>query len=84
MRMAAQIDNTLHKKVAGFVRAYLDAGNGDDTGERQDRLRWVCVGLEWLLDRLLKGCEGWSPGFMVDGILPESVIVVSQDELAAC
>jgi hypothetical protein len=50
----------LEAKLAGFVRSYIRSG----PAQGEEALRWVCAGLEWLLD----GCTRWSG--WVDGILP--------------
>jgi hypothetical protein len=56
--------NDLEAKLAGFVRSYIRS----DPAQREEALRWVCAGLEWLLGTLLNDCTGWSG--WVDGILP--------------
>lgn len=55
----------LEAKLAGFIRSYLSC---TDPSQKEEALRWVCAGLEWLLGTLLNGCTGWSG--WVDGILP--------------
>ena len=55
----------LETKLAGFIRSYISS---TDPSQKEEALRWVCAGLEWLLGTLLNGCTGW--GGWVDGILP--------------
>jgi hypothetical protein len=55
----------LEAKLAGFIRSYLSC---TDPSQKEEALRWVCAGLEWLLGTLLNGWTGWSG--WVDGILP--------------
>jgi|SRR5579872_6235670 len=67
----------LEAKLAGFVRSYIRS----DAAQREEPLRWVCAGVEWLLGTLLNGCSGWSG--WVDGIepatdmLPDAIEVIS-------
>jgi hypothetical protein len=74
----------LESKLARFVRSYL-AIQDSDSPEKQEALRWVCSGLEYLLGVLLQGNDGWTG--WVDGIVPatdiltDSVNVVSAVEL---
>jgi len=58
----------LESKLAGFVRSYVGAARRGDSSQEEEALRWVCSGLEWLLDGLLQASGGWSG--WVDGILP--------------
>ena len=55
----------LETKLAGFIRSYIYS---TDPSQKEEALRWVCAGLEWLLGTLLNGRTGWSG--WVDGILP--------------
>jgi len=76
----------LESKLAGFVRWYIRASRGGDSSQEQEALRWVCCGLEWLLDGRLQGSSGWSG--WVDGILPatdmlpDSIDVISAVEVS--
>jgi hypothetical protein len=59
----------LELKIAGFVRTYIEAARSPDLANEPAALRWLCAGLERLLQRRLEGREG-SEGWWVDGILP--------------
>ncbi len=75
----------LDSKVAEFVRTYVEAARGDDSSQEQEALRWLCSGLESLLQRRLKGREGSSG---VDRIvaatdmLPDAITVISAVEVS--
>jgi hypothetical protein len=43
----------LESKIAEFVRTYAEAARGDDSSQEQEALRWLCSGLERLLQRRL-------------------------------
>jgi hypothetical protein len=83
VNMATEAD--LESKLAGDVRSYIRASQGDNAAEAEEVLRWVCAGLEFLLGELLRGSDGWSG--WVDGIVPASdmfpgsVNVISTAEL---
>ena len=66
-------DSDLEFKVAEFVRSYIRASHGGDASEEQEALRWICAGLEWLLEELLQGSEGWTG--WVDGIFPATDMI---------
>jgi hypothetical protein len=75
----------LEVKLAGFVRTFVRESRDIDSAQAQEALRWVCVGLEFLLGSLLGGCNQWSA--WVDGVvpatdlLPDAVQVISGGEL---
>ena len=77
----------LESKIAEFVRAYVEAARSDDSSQEHEALRWLCSGLERLLQRRLEGREG-SEGWWVDGVLPaldmvpEAVTVISAVEVS--
>ncbi len=62
----------LESKLAGFVRSYIRASTAGDSGQ-EEALRWVCVGLEFLLAELLDSSDGWSG--WIDGIVPSTGIL---------
>jgi hypothetical protein len=73
-------------KLAGFVHSYIGALHRRDLSRQQEELRWVCAGLEHLLDVLMQDRDDWAG--WVDGInpasdmLPDSITVVSAVELS--
>jgi len=77
-------DSFLESKLAAFVRSYVQASRDNDPSQ-DEALRWTCSALEWLLEGLLRGSEGWRG--WVDGVypatdmLPDSVNVISAVEL---
>jgi hypothetical protein len=77
----------LESKIAEWVRTYVVAAHGDDSSQEQEALRWLCSGLEWLLQRRLEGREG-TEGWWVDGIipatdmLPDAIQVISAVEVS--
>jgi hypothetical protein len=52
----------LESKIAEWVRTYVVAAHGEDSSQEQEALRWLCSGLEWLLQRRLEGREGTEGG----------------------
>lgn len=77
----------LESKLAEFVRTYIAAARSDDLSKEPEALRWMCCGLEWLLERRLKGREG-SEWWWVDGIvpatdmMPDAIQVISAVEVS--
>jgi len=68
------------------VRSYIEAVRGPDSPNEPEALRWLCAGLERLLQRRLQGREGWNG--WVDGIvpatdmLPDAIQVISPVEVS--
>jgi len=77
----------LESKVAELVRTYIEVARSDDSSQEEEALRWLCSGLESLLQRRLEGREG-SEGWWVDGIipatdmLPDAIKVISAVEVS--
>jgi len=66
----------LSTELAAGVRAYRAlADRGTAAG--QERLQRICGQLEWFLNGLLRGHEGWTRHRYVDGLIPDSVAVTS-------
>ena len=63
---------SLESEIAKIVRTYIDTACSDGLSPDPGALRWLCSGLEWLLDREPQGCDGWKG--WVDGILPTDIV----------
>ena len=71
----------LESKLAGFVYTYLHAVTNDDSSKEQEALRWVCVGLEFLLGELLSASDEWNG--WIDGIQPATDMVPDAIEVVS-
>ena len=66
-------DNDLESKLAGDLRSYINASEGEEPSGAEEALRRVCSGFEYLLGSLLDQCDGWNG--WVDGIIPATDMV---------
>jgi len=82
---AGQFD--LESKIAEFVRTYIEAAHSDNLSEEPNALRWLCCGLERLLQRRLRDLPGFE-GSWADGVvpatdmLPDAIKVISPVEVS--
>ena len=68
----------VEKKLAVALRRYL---NAEDEVGRRERARVLAETVAWLTGLLLKGEEGWSRYWWVDGLLEDSIEVTSRDSV---
>ena len=70
----------LQALLAKSVRKYLDALiPGSD--EQDDALLESCTALDWMLNDLLDGADGWSRWLWIDGLEAETVNIDGPDQL---
>jgi len=81
-----QLPLDVESEIARIVRTYVDVARGDDSSQQQEALRWLCSGLERLLDGELEGHDGWRGwinGILpAVGIVPEAVKAISAVEVS--
>jgi hypothetical protein len=70
------VPDDLITELAAGVRAYLALADRDSPAG-QEWLQRICGQLEWFLNGLLRGHEGWTRHRYVDGLIPDSVAVTS-------
>jgi len=70
-------------KLGEELRVFLDTDSDSATAEeRGTRQRSLCSPLEYLLQSLMDGQDGWDSRYSwIDGILPDSITRTSSDSL---